>query len=75
MAEERGAPETENQRAARLADNAAKGGRAVVAKYGAEHMRAIGTRGASAVAAKYGLRHYSEIAARNRGVKKRRRAA
>jgi hypothetical protein len=38
-------------------------------------MRAIGTRGASAVAAKYGLRHYSEIAARNRGVKKKRRAA
>ena len=72
---EKEAPETENERAARLTDNAAKGGRAVVEKYGAEHMRTIGLRGASAVAAKYGLRHYSEIAARNRGVKKRRRAA
>jgi len=75
MAEEREARESGNQGAARLAANAAKGGRAVVAKYGPEHMRAIGTRGASAVAAKYGLRHYSEIAARNRGVKKKRRAA
>ena len=67
--------ETETEQAARLAENAAKGGRAVVAKYGPEHMRAIGTRGASAVAAKYGLRHYSLIAARNRGVKKKPRAA
>jgi hypothetical protein len=75
MAEEKEAPETEAARTARLAVNAAKGGRAVVAKYGADHMRAIGTRGASAVAAKYGLRHYSEIAARNRGIKKKRRAA
>ena len=75
MSEERETPATEDGRSARLAANAAKGGRAVVAKYGPEHMRAIGTRGASAVAAKYGLRHYSEIAARNRGVKKKRRAA
>lgn len=75
MSETKEAPETGNPRAARLAANAAKGGRAVVAKYGADHMRAIGLRGATAVAAKYGLRHYSEIAARNRGVKKKRRAA
>ncbi len=75
MQEDKEAPETERARAERLAASAAKGGRAVVAKYGPEHMRAIGTRGASAVAAKYGLRHYSEIAARNRGVKKKRRAA
>jgi hypothetical protein len=75
MVEENEAPETEKEQAARLAENAAKGGRAVVAKYGAEHMRAIGTRGASAVAAKYGLRHYSLIASRNRGVKKKPRAA
>ena len=74
MAEEREAPNPDDQRAARLASNAAKGGRAVVAKYGREHMSAIGTRGATAVAAKYGLRHYSEIAARNRGIKKRRRS-
>lgn len=75
MAEEKEAPTADTPRAVRLAANAAKGGRAVVAKYGSEHMRTIGTRGASAVAAKYGLRHYSEIAARNRGVKKKRRAA
>jgi hypothetical protein len=75
MADQTEAPEAEQERAARLAESAAKGGRAVVAKYGAEHMRAIGLRGASAVAAKYGLRYYSEIAARNRGVKKKRRAA
>jgi hypothetical protein len=75
MSEERDASTEGDPRSARLAASAAKGGRAVVAKYGAEHMRAIGTRGASAVAAKYGLRHYSEIAARNRGVKKKRRAA
>jgi hypothetical protein len=75
MSEERDSPDSGGSRTARLAANAAKGGRAVVAKYGAEHMRAIGTRGASAVTAKYGLRHYSEIAARNRGVKKKRRAA
>jgi hypothetical protein len=75
MSEEEEAPETEASRNDRLAQNAAKGGRAVVAKYGSDHMRAIGTRGASAVAAKYGLRHYSEIAARNRGIKKKRRAA
>ena len=75
MTEENEAPDNADPRSARLAANAAKGGRAVVAKYGADHMRAIGTRGASVVAAKYGLRHYSEIAARNRGVKKKRRAA
>jgi hypothetical protein len=75
MEQEKETPETESERAARLADNASKGGRAVVAKYGADHMRAIGLKGASAVTAKYGLRHYSEIAARNRGVKKRRKAA
>jgi hypothetical protein len=75
MSDTKGAPDAGEPRAARLAANAAKGGRAVVAKYGAEHMRAIGLRGASAVAAKYGLRHYSEIAARNRGIKKKRRAA
>jgi hypothetical protein len=75
MVEEQEAPETEEARAARLAESAAKGGRAVVATYGADHMREIGQRGASAVVAKYGLRHYSLIAARNRGVKKKRRAA
>jgi hypothetical protein len=75
MVESKEATETETEQNARLAANAAKGGRAVVAKYGSEHMRAIGTRGASAVAAKYGLRHYSLIAARNRGVKKTKRAA
>jgi hypothetical protein len=75
MVEEQEAPQTEEARAARLAESAAKGGRAVVAKYGADHMRDIGQRGASAVVAKYGLRHYSLIAARNRGVKKKRRVA
>ena len=75
MVEEQEAPETEEERAVRLAESAAKGGRAVVEKYGADHMRAIGQRGASAVVAKYGLRHYSRIAARNRGIKKKRRVA
>jgi hypothetical protein len=37
-------------------------------------MREIGGRGASAVTRKYGLRFYSEIAARNKGVKKQKKA-
>ena len=73
MSDEKEPPTADDERTARLAGNAAKGGRAVVEKYGREHMSTIGSRGASAVAAKYGLRHYSEIAARNRGIKKRRR--
>jgi hypothetical protein len=54
-------------------DRAANGGRAVVEKYGKEHMAAIGRKGSRAVVKKYGLRFYSEIAARNKGVKKGRR--
>ena len=50
------------------------GGKAVVEKYGREHMSDLGTRGSRAVVRKYGLRFYSEIAARNKGVKKRRAA-
>jgi len=48
-----------------------RGGRALVEKYGAGHMAAIGRKGSRAVVRKYGLRFYSEIAARNKGVKKR----
>ncbi len=51
-----------------------RGGRAVVEKYGKEHMAKIGRKGSNAVIRKYGLRFYSEIAARNKGVKKRRSA-
>ena len=50
-----------------------RGGQAVVQKYGKEHMSALGKRGSHAVLRKYGLRFYSEIAARNKGVKKRRK--
>lgn len=50
---------------------AARGGRAVVDKYGASHMAEIGRKGSHAVVKKYGLRFYSEIASRNKGVKKR----
>jgi hypothetical protein len=49
-----------------------RGGKAVVDKYGKEHMAEIGRKGSKAVVKKYGLRFYSEIAARNKGVKKRR---
>jgi hypothetical protein len=63
-----------SRRGAHLAEQAHKGGKAVVQKYGREYMREIGGRGASAVAQKYGLRFYSEIAARNKGVKKRKAA-
>jgi hypothetical protein len=58
-------------RAAHLLGQAQKGGRAVVEKYGREHMRELGRRGARAVTDRYGLRFYSEIAARNKGVPKR----
>lgn len=51
-----------------------RGGQAVVEKYGKEHMAALGKRGSHAVMRKYGLRFYSEIAARNKGVKKRRKS-
>jgi hypothetical protein len=68
------AQENESRRGAHLAEQAHKGGKAVVEKYGREYMREIGGRGASAVAQKYGLRFYSEIAARNKGVKKRKAA-
>jgi hypothetical protein len=68
------APEGGSRRGAHLAEQAHKGGKAVVEKYGREYMREIGGRGASAVAQKYGLRFYSEIAARNKGVKKRKAA-
>ena len=54
---------------------ASRGGRAVVDKYGKEHMAEIGRKGSRAVVRKYGLRFYSEIAARNKGVKKNRRLA
>ena len=50
------------------------GGKAVVEKYGREHMADLGKKGSRAVVRKYGLRFYSEIAARNKGVKKRRTA-
>jgi general stress protein YciG len=56
------------------APQASRGGRAVVDKYGKEHMAEIGRKGSRAVVRKYGLRFYSEIAARNKGVKKNRRA-
>ncbi|MFN3650199.1 MAG: hypothetical protein ACK47B_11525 [Armatimonadota bacterium] len=62
----------ETDRYAHLPEQAATGGRAVVDKYGSEHMAKIGRRGSQAVIRKYGLRFYSEIAARNKGVKKRR---
>lgn len=51
-----------------------RGGKAVVEKYGKEHMATIGRKGSNAVVKKYGLRFYSEIAGRNKGVKKRRSA-
>jgi hypothetical protein len=54
---------------------ASRGGRAVVEKYGSGHMAAIGRKGSRAVVQKYGLKFYSEIAARNKGVKKRKRAS
>jgi general stress protein YciG len=54
---------------------ASRGGRAVVDKYGKEHMAEIGRKGSRAVVKKYGLKFYSEIAARNKGVKKTRRPA
>ncbi|HEU4751883.1 MAG TPA: hypothetical protein VFU47_02165, partial [Armatimonadota bacterium] len=60
--------------ASHLPEAARRGGRAIVEKYGSEHMAAIGRKGSRAVVKKYGLRFYSEIAARNRGVKKRRKA-
>ena len=53
---------------------ASRGGKAIVDKYGKEYMSALGRKGSRAVVKKYGLRFYSEIAARNKGVKKRRRA-
>ena len=56
-------------------EGARLGGKAVVAKYGREHMAELGRKGSRALVRKYGLRFYSEIAARNRGVKKRPRTA
>jgi hypothetical protein len=61
-----------NSRQSRLAEQASRGGQAVVQKYGSEHMSRLGRKGSRAVVRKYGLRFYSEIAARNKGVKKRR---
>jgi hypothetical protein len=61
-----------SRRGAHLPEQASRGGRAVVEKYGNEHMATIGRKGSRAVVKKYGLRFYSEIAARNKGVKKRR---
>ena len=55
-------------------DAASRGGKAIVEKYGREYMSDLGRKGSRAVVRKYGLRFYSEIAARNKGVKKRRRA-
>jgi general stress protein YciG len=63
----------ENTGRAHLPEAAKLGGRAVVEKYGSEHMAEIGRKGSRAVVKRYGLRFYSEIAARNRGVKKRRK--
>jgi len=57
-----------------LKEISSEGGKAVVEKYGPEHMARIGRAGTNALVRKYGLRYYSEIAARNRGVKKRRPA-
>ncbi len=68
-------PLAEGRRGAHLPEIASQGGRAVVEKYGREHMASIGRKGSRAVVKKYGLRFYSEIAARNKGVKKGRRAA
>jgi hypothetical protein len=51
----------------------ARGGNALVEKYGAAHMARIGRKGSQALVKKYGLRYYSQIAAQNRGVPKRRR--
>lgn len=61
-----------DDRAAAAPGQTGRGGKAVVEKYGREHMAAIGRKGSHAVVRKYGLRFYSEIAARNKGVKKRR---
>lgn len=58
--------------AARPTRGGSPGGKAVVEKYGKDHMAAIGRKGSRAVVKKYGLRFYSEIAARNKGVKKNR---
>lgn len=66
------APETETPPAEEgVVGHARRGGRAVVEKYGREHMRELGRRGARAVTDRYGLRFYSEIAARNKGVPKK----
>jgi hypothetical protein len=65
---------SESRRGAHLPELASKGGQAVVSKYGSEHMASIGRKGSRAVIKKYGLRFYSEIAARNKGVRKQRRA-
>ena len=66
--------EAGSRRGAHLPEQASRGGRAVVEKYGTDHMANIGRKGSRAVVKKYGLRFYSEIAARNKGVKKRRPA-
>jgi hypothetical protein len=63
---------SESRRGAHLPEQASRGGKAVVEKYGTEHMSRLGRKGSRAVVKKYGLRFYSEIAARNKGVKKRR---
>jgi len=70
-----GAAETarDSRRGAHLPSHAGDGGRAVVEKYGREYMADLGRKGSRAVVKKYGLRFYSEIAARNKGVRKRRR--
>jgi hypothetical protein len=65
--------EAETRRGAHLPECASQGGRAVVEKYGREHMAKLGRKGSRAVVRKYGLRFFSEIAARNKGVKKQRR--
>jgi hypothetical protein len=60
-------------RGAHLPEIASRGGRAVVQKYGSEHMARLGRLGARTVAERYGPGFYAEMGARNKGVKKRRR--
>lgn len=75
MSEVKGSGADAERPAAHLPEQSSQGGRAVVEKYGTEHMATLGRKGSKAVIRKYGLRFYSEIAARNRGVKKRRVSA
>jgi hypothetical protein len=69
------APDGRRGRGAHLPAVASQGGRAVVQKYGSEHMARIGRLGAQRVADKYGPGVYAEMGARNKGIKKRSRHA